>query len=133
MITRETALQFFKFCVIGVVGFVVDSAMLYVGIYALGLSRIYAALFSFPFAVTATWIGNRLYTFRNAPRLPAAQQLTKFAAICAVGLIFNRGTYWLAVTFVPFVYAHPVLGLLAGTAAGMFFNFFATRRHVFGV
>jgi len=129
---RETALQFFKFGIIGVLGFAVDSAMLYFGIYILGLGRVAAGLFSFPFAVTATWIGNRIYTFRDAPHMPAAKQLAKFATVCAVGLVFNRGTYSLLVHYVPFVYTYPVIGLLAGTAAGMFFNFFAARRHVFG-
>jgi putative flippase GtrA len=126
------ARQFFKFGVIGVLGFGVDSAFLYLGIYAFGLSRIAAGLFSFPFAVFSTWFGNRIFTFRNAPQMPAAQQLAKFAAVCAVGLVFNRGTYTLLVTYVPLVYAHPVLGLLAGTCTGMFFNFFVARRHVFG-
>jgi putative flippase GtrA len=129
---RETAQQFFKFGIVGAVGFVVDSAFLYFGIYALGFGRVTAGLFSFPFAVTATWIGNRHFTFRDAPPMPAVQQLAKFAAVCAVGLVFNRGTYSLLVSTVPFVYDHPIIGLLAGTGAGMFFNFFAARRHVFG-
>lgn len=128
-----TAKQFFKFGIVGVVGFIVDTVMLYAGIHALGLSRVAAGLFSFPFAVTATWIGNRVYTFRDAVHLPPMQQLAKFAVICAVGLVFNRGTYSLMVSTIPFVYDYPVLGLLGGTAAGMFFNFFASRRHVFGM
>ena len=95
---RETARQFFKFGIVGGVGFVIDSAFLYLGIYALGLDRVPAGLFSFPFAVTATWIGNRLFTFRHAQHIPALQQLAKFAAVCAVGLVFNRGTYSLLVS-----------------------------------
>jgi putative flippase GtrA len=132
LLRSQTLRQFLKFGLIGGLGFVVDSAFLYLGIH-LGLSRVAAGLFSFPFAVTVTWIGNRLFTFRNAPPMPAAKQLAKFTLICAVGLIFNRGTYTLLVTTVPLVYTYPILGLLAGTAAGMFFNFFAARRHVFGM
>ncbi|MFA5040701.1 MAG: GtrA family protein [Bdellovibrionales bacterium] len=130
---EKTARQFFKFGVVGVIGFIVDAVMLYVGIHGLGLGRIAAGLFSFPFAVTATWIGNRLYTFSEAARVPAMKQLTKFAVVCAIGLVFNRGTYSLMVCFLPFVYDYPIIGLLGGTAAGMFFNFFAARRHVFGM
>jgi putative flippase GtrA len=129
---RDIARQFFKFGIIGVLGFGVDSAMLYLGIYVLGLERVTAGFFSFPFAVLATWTGNRFFTFRDVPPMPAAKQLAKFAAVCAVGLVFNRGTYSLLVLYVPFVYAHPVIGLLAGTCTGMFFNFFTARRHVFG-
>ena len=131
MIERETARQFLKFGIIGGIGFVVDSAMLYFGIYALGMGRVAAGMFSFPFAVTSTWFGNRAFTFRSAPPMPAAKQLAKFTAVCAVGIIFNRGTYTLLVSTVPFVYDHPIIGLLCGTGAGMFFNFYASKKHVF--
>jgi len=128
---KTTILQFLKFGIVGVIGFIVDWIFLHVGIDALGLSRVAAGLFSFPFAVTVTWIGNRLFTFRHAKREPMARQWAKFATVCAVGIVFNRGTYSLLVSTIPLVYTYPVLGLLAGTAAGMFFNFFASRRVVF--
>lgn len=131
LLRNETSRQFFKFGIVGVVGFAVDTAFLYLGIDALGLGRVAAGFFAFPFAVTVTWIGNRLYTFRDAPHEPPAKQWAKFASVCAVGIVFNRGTYTLMVSFIPFVYAAPVLGLLGGTAAGMFFNFFASKRLVF--
>lgn len=123
--------QFFKFGLVGLVGFIVDTAFTYGGIYILGLSRIAAGFFAFPFAVTVTWIGNRLFTFREVDHEPMAKQWAKFASVCAVGIVFNRGTYSLMVSTIPFVYDYPVLGLLGGTAAGMFFNFFASKRLVF--
>jgi putative flippase GtrA len=129
----KTARQFFKFGIVGVVGFVVDTALLYFGIYALGLGRIAAGMFSFPFSVTTTWVGNRHFTFRDAAPMPWAKQLAKFAIVCAIGIVFNRGTYGLMVSTIPFVYEYPVIGLLGGTAAGMFFNFYAARKHVFGM
>jgi len=131
LINRALVIQFIKFGIVGVVGFAVDTFFLYVGIDELGLGRVAAGFFAFPFAVTVTWIGNRLFTFRDAPHEPMAKQWAKFAAVCVVGIVFNRGTYTLLVSTIPFVYAYPVIGLLAGTAAGMFFNFFASRRLVF--
>jgi len=131
LINRAIVIQFIKFGIVGVAGFAVDTFFLYVGIDELGLGRVAAGFFAFPFAVTVTWIGNRLFTFRDAPHEPMAKQWAKFAAVCVVGIVFNRGTYTLLVSTIPFVYAYPVIGLLAGTAAGMFFNFFASRRLVF--
>jgi len=128
-----TLRQFFKFGIVGALGFAVDSGLTYFGIHGLGLGPVGAALFSFPFAVTFTWLGNRLFTFRDTSSMPAAKQLMKFAAVCAIGLIFNRGTYILLVSLVPFIHTYWVLGLLAGTGAGMFFNFFVARKHVFGL
>ena len=128
---RALLIQFLKFGLVGVLGFLVDTSLLYFGIYRLGLSRIAAAMFSFPFAVTTTWFGNRIFTFPHAKRERIGQQWAKFAIVCAVGLVFNRGTYSLLVSNVGLVYKYPVLGLVAGTAAGMFFNFFVSRKLVF--
>jgi putative flippase GtrA len=131
VINRALIVQFFKFGIVGVVGFAADAALVYLGIYAFGFSRVAAGFFAFPFAVTVTWTGNRLYTFRELDHEPMAKQWAKFAVVCAVGIVFNRGTYSLLVSTIPLVYDYPVLGLLAGTAAGMFFNFFVSKRLVF--
>lgn len=131
MINRATIIEFLKFGVVGVVGFIVDTIFLYLGIYSLGLSRVAAGFFSFPFAVTSTWIGNRLFTFRHVNHEPMAKQWAKFAVVCAIGIVFNRGTYTLLVSTIPLVYDYPVLGLVAGTGVAMFFNFFASKRLVF--
>jgi len=131
VLSHRTATQFVKFGIVGGAGFVVDVAFLYIGIEALSLGRVAAGFFAFPFAVTFTWLGNRLFTFRDHAHEPMAKQWAKFAAVCAVGIVFNRGTYTLMVSAIPLVYAYPFLGLLGGTAAGMLFNFFASKRLVF--
>jgi putative flippase GtrA len=128
---RRLVVEFMKFGTIGVVGFGVDWLLTYLGIYGFGWNRYVSGYFAFPFAVSVTWIGNRLFTFKNAEREPMAKQWAKFASVCAVGFVLNRGTYSLLLTFVPLAYAHPVIGLLGGTAAGMFFNFFSSKKLVF--
>ena len=128
---HPTVREFVKFGIVGVGGFIVDTACLYFGIDVLGLGRVAAGFFAFPFAVTATWIGNRLFTFGHKTHEPMATQWAKFASVCAVGIIFNRGTYSLMVSTIPLVYDYPVIGLLGGTATGMFFNFFASKKLVF--
>jgi putative flippase GtrA len=127
------AREFAKFGIVGFIGFLVDALFLQVGLHVVHLGKVAAGYFSFPFAVTVTWLGNRLFTFRHVEHEPMAKQLGKFVVVCSVGLIFNRGTYSLCVLFVPLINAYPVLGLVAGTAAGMFFNFFASKKVVFVV
>jgi len=128
---RETLIQFLKFGTIGVIGFVFDTALVYFGVDVLGFSHTGAGFFSFPFVATFTWVGNRLFTFANAPRGNRRKQWMRFLMVCGIGLVFNRGTYALLVNLVPLVYEHLFLGLIAGTAAGMFFNFFASKKLVF--
>lgn len=126
-----TAKQFFKFGVVGFFGFFVDAGFLHVGLDWLGLNHYAAAFFSFPFAATFTWFGNRLFTFRDKTEGSAHAQWMRFLSVCAGGIVLNRGTYSLLTATVPLVYTYPTLGLLAGTAAGMFFNFFLSRKLVF--
>lgn len=123
--------QFIKFGMIGVMGFIVDFVMLTVGIEILHLGRYAAAFFSFPFAITATWLGNRHFTFRGQSRHSAREEFLRFVSVCALGLVINRGTYSLVITLVPIAYTHPILGLIAGTGTGMFFNFFLSKKLVF--
>jgi putative flippase GtrA len=133
---RSTIAQFIKFGTVGGAGFFLDNILIYAGMHGLGLSPIAAGLFSFPFVVVFTWLGNRLYTFRDSKPMPMHVQLARFVAVCAIGLIFNRGTYSLLVGEVPLVMVYtllgvPVIAVIAGTAAGMFFNFFASKKLVF--
>ncbi len=128
---RKTFFQFLKFGTIGAIGFVLDNAFVYFGIYILGFSHANAALFSFPFVATFTWIGNRIFTFQEASRSDGHKQWARFLIVCAIGLVFNRGTFIYLDRTVALVHAYPVLGLMAGTAAAMFFNFFASKKLVF--
>jgi putative flippase GtrA len=128
---RDLIIQFLKFGIIGMLGFVVDWCFFHIALDRLGFNRYTSAAFSFPFAVTATWIGNRLFTFRGQNSGSVHMQWLRFFAVCAVGFIINRGTFSLLTCSIPLVYQYPVLGLLGGTGAGMFFNFFFARKLVF--
>lgn len=139
-IDKKTVIQFSKFAIIGGIGFIFDYALVHLAILVLGMKPVYAGLFSFPFVVTFTWAGNRFFTFHDAAHEAFGKQLVKFATVCAIGLVFNRGAYSLVVSFLPITYTNPLgiplldiptIGLIAGTATGMFFNFFAAKKLVF--
>jgi putative flippase GtrA len=55
-----------------------------------------------------------------------------FLAVNLVGFACNYGAYAALITSVPVVAANPVLGVAAGSLAGMVGNFFLSRRFVFG-
>jgi len=123
--------QFSRFAIIGGLGFIVDVCLLYFAIYVLDFGRIAASLFSFPFAVTFTWFGNRCFTFKDAERTPMFSQWKQFFVVCTIGLVINRGVYAISVLSVPFIYDYPIIGVILGTGSAMFFNFFASKRFVF--
>jgi putative flippase GtrA len=131
----RTLLQFLRFGVVGTVGFVVDTAVLYAGL-ALGLGLYGGRAVSYLAAATTTWALNRAWTFRGQGqgqgRAPAMRQWALFVAINLVGFAFNYGTYAALVAGVAFVAQYPVIGVAAGSLAGMLGNFLLSRRFVFG-
>jgi len=124
------ALQFLQFGMVGTIGFVVDTAVLYAGL-ALGLGLYGGRALSYVAAATTTWALNRAWTFRAADRTPAARQWAVFVLVNLLGFACNYGTYAVLVASLPVVAAHPVLGVAAGSLAGMVGNFVLSRRYVF--
>lgn len=131
MLQKPVVIQFFKFGLVGFLGLAVDTAMVYLAIHGFGWNPIVSAIFSFPFAVTATWLANRSFTFRDAPRGAIHQEWLRFFLVCSIGFVINRGVYTAIVLNFPLAYEQPVIALFGGAVAGMFFNFFVSRKWVF--
>lgn len=122
--------QFAKFGAVGVVGLLVDTAVLYAGL-GLGLAFFAARLPSFLVAATATWALNRAFTFRGAADEPLHRQWARFVAANAFGGVVNYAVSVGLEANVAVVEAHPILAVAAGSLAGMVFNFAASKRLVF--
>lgn len=121
--------QFLKFGVVGVIGFLIDTTVVYSLRAALGLYG--AGAVSYLVAATGNWVLNRIWTFRGQGRHKAHHQWALFLLTNLVGFALNRGTYALLVTFSPLCYAQPVFAVAAGAIAGMFVNFGMARTVVF--
>jgi len=128
---NEGTRQFLRFSLIGVVGFVVDSAVLMLAMKALGLDPYSGRVVSFFVAATATWSLNRRFTFTVVDRRPLVVQWFRFVGANAVGGAVNYGIYAVLVTFVPLITKHPVLGVAVGAVAGLVFNFSISKFWVF--
>ena len=123
--------QLLRFAAIGTLAFLVDTAALYFALGVLGLDKYAGRILSFLTAATFTWAMNRRFTFPEARGAPMARQWLEFLAANGVGGLVNYGVYALLVTYVDRVAAYPVLGVAAGSLAGMSFNFGASRGWVF--
>ena len=122
--------ELLRFGVVGVAGFVVDAAVLLAAI-ALGLGPWFGRVVSYLAAASTTFALNRAWTFRTAARTAPVRQWALFLAVNLVGFAFNYGTYAALIATVPLVAANPVLGVAAGSLAGMVGNFILSRRFVF--
>jgi putative flippase GtrA len=128
--SRDTSRQLLRFAVIGAVAFVVDASVLLVARDVVGLGLYLGRLCSFLIAATFTWALNRRFTFADEDT-PRVSQWGRFLAANAVGGVVNYAVYAVLVTLVPVVSAYPVLGVAAGSLAGLLFNFTASKKWVF--
>lgn len=126
--------RFLRFALVGAAGFVVNEAALAFALKLLGLNAYSGGIFSFFVAVTFTWWGNRMLTFRaHAARGPAAMaaEWGKFVLANGLGFLVNYGIYAGLIRFAPPPANNPFLALACGTVAGLFFNFALSKRLVF--
>lgn len=124
------AQDFLRFGVVGTIGFVVDTAVLYGAIW-LGAGLYLGRAISYVSAATTTWALNRAWTFRGRGGGPVHRQWALFVVVNLGGFVLNYGTYAAMVSTMPFVAANPVIGVAAGSIVGMFANFFLSRGLVF--
>jgi putative flippase GtrA len=121
--------QFVQFAIIGAGGFVWDTAVVYatapfIGPYAAGVV-------SFLIVGCINWLANRYWTYRHLNHDAMHRQVVMFLIANAVGFVLNRGTYIALIATQPLFRHHLILAIAAGAAAGMFMNFFLSRRLVF--
>jgi putative flippase GtrA len=124
-----TLVQFLRFGVVGVIGFLVDTATVYGLRVSLGLYG--AGAVAYVVAASGNWLLNRIWTFRGRGAGPAHRQWALFMTTNLLGFALNRGAYALLVTFVALCAAQPVYAVAAGAVVGMFLNFHMSRSVVF--
>lgn len=123
--------QLVRFSIVGSLGFLVDAGVLHLLIAGVGGDLYVSRLFSFLAAASFTWAMNRRFTFGAADHR-SGRQWARFITVNAVGGAINYAVYAILVATQPAVAALPVLGVAAGSLAGLAVNFTASRTLVFG-
>jgi putative flippase GtrA len=125
---------FLRFAFVGALGFLVDLAMLWLGLEVLKLGAYTARLLSFALTVTFTWAANRHMTFgetRARTWQGMAREWARFVAVNSLGLAVNYAVYAALVTYAEGWLAVPYVAAACGSAAGLVFNYAASSRLVF--
>ena len=124
------ASQFLNFALVGGLGFLVDAACLQAFLNIAGLDPYLGRAGSFLVAVTFTWAMNRKFTFQSSDQR-FVREWSRFFAANSLGAIVNLGVYGVLVGTSDLVSSHPVLGVAAGSVAGLAVNFMGSRFLVF--
>ncbi|BEU99772.1 GtrA family protein [Novosphingobium olei] len=120
---------FLRFALVGAAGFLVDAGVLALAV-SMGAGLFAGRALSYLVAATFTWACNRRFTFA-ATQAPSVGEWARFLVANAGGGIVNLGVYSALVVAVPLVAHAPVLGVAAGSIAGLTVNFLLSRRFVF--
>ncbi|WP_024352471.1 GtrA family protein [Aurantimonas coralicida] len=125
---RALLVQVGRFALVGVAGFAINALIVHLVIPTTG--PVWAQAIAFPVAVTATWWLNRRYTF-DSSRKGWLAEWAQYVGANILGWLATNLAYLVLVLGMSYFYDRPLIALAVGAAAGMGFNFIASRRLVF--
>jgi putative flippase GtrA len=122
--------KFFRFCLVGAVGFAADFLTLYLLTQRTSIGPIVGRLASFLIAATVTWKLNRSFTF-SSKNSGMYGEWMRYILTTLIGGLVNIGVYkmWLLKTDGSAL--NLLIGVVLGSAAAMLFNFFILTKAVF--
>jgi len=119
--------EFFRFVVVGCLGFVVDAGVVFV-LSEAGVSAVLARIPALAAAIFTTWILNRTLTFRvNAPK--SRGEVVRYIAVALSSAALN---FLLYAALVVMMGVWPVIAVAVSTIALLFYSFFGYQRFAFG-
>jgi len=121
--------NFIRFGLVGTSGLFWDTATVYTVKHVANLYV--AGTLGFFVAATANWGLNRVWTYRDRAHSPAHLQWMRFLVANLVGFVFNRGIFFTLISISGLCQRQPIVGIIAGSAAGLCFNYFLSKRFVF--
>jgi dolichol-phosphate mannosyltransferase len=124
--------EFVKFCLVGLTGLVVDTAVLVSLVDHVSLDPRFAAVFAFAGAVSWNYLFNRIWAFESGRSAPVSRSYVFFVSICLGGLGVRIGVMHLLIEYAGMgVKPWYILASFVGIAAATVFNFLGSRYVAF--
>jgi putative flippase GtrA len=121
-----------RFILVGIIGFVVDAAVLHVLVTGTGARPMAGRVGSFVCASFVTWRLNRRYTFAGRSiGSGSISEWLRYLWASGVGAVVNYSVFAALVLTLPIVAGTPTLGVAAGSLVGMIVNFTLYKVLVF--
>jgi len=126
-LAREVSL----FAIGGVVGFLVDAAIVEVLVRQAGWNPYMARVPSFLVAASVTWAWNRYLSFAHRRGRDRRREWLRWVGVMSLGAGVNYGIYAVLIALSATIRAWPAAGVAAGSALAAVVNFTGARRIVF--
>ncbi len=117
--------RFFKFCLVGTSGVLVNEGLLWILRQFTGLPLLLSSAISIEASIISNFMLNNFFTFRDR-RLPGVlsfvKRVGKYNTVCLGGLAINMGVLWFLTNALGI---HYLLSNLVGIALATFWNYLA--------
>lgn len=115
----------------GVIGFVVDAAVVQTLVSLAGWNPYAARLVSFLAAATVTWLFNRHFTFREERHYGLLGEWLRWMVAMSGGFVVNYSVYAALVFNVGIMRELPALAVAVGSLAGFLVNYASSRLWIY--
>jgi|GEM_PF-339437 len=122
--------QLLRFGLVGFAGYVVDSTVLYGGLF-IGLGPAWGRLVSFMCAVCLTWLLNRRFTFQRRSEHNLFNEALSYLGVMLVGGFLNLLIYGLIMNSMSYHLALPAFAVAIGALVGLAANFLLTKNFIY--
>jgi putative flippase GtrA len=123
--------QLLRFGMVGVAGFLIDVAVLYMALALLGTGPYTGRALSYLVAASSTWYLNRRVTFADSRSTAPGPEWLKFVFFNVGGGSLNYATYAAWLHYAGSSSLAPAWGVALGSLAGLCLNFTLSRQLVF--
>jgi putative flippase GtrA len=124
-------LAFIRFGLVGTAGFIVHATMLHLMVDVVGVNAYAGWLAGFTVAVTATFLLNRAFTFRQPNHHGPLGQALLYLMVQGAGAATNFAAYAAAIVLVPQLRHALLIPLALGSIAGLCLNFLGAKHLAF--
>lgn len=120
-----------KFALVGGIGFVVDSVTFSIIYQNYELELLTVRIIAFILAVLTTWLGNRLFTFRDRTHIETITQMRRFFLSASLSALPNLLVFKVMSALLAETSWGVYIAFVAGVGVGMVSNFLLSDRWVF--
>ncbi len=113
----------------GGLGFFVEAAIIFIIQTWFDYLIVYARAFSFPPALFATWICNRIFVFSSHQKVGV--EIFKYVVTQVIGALLNLAVFEFLILSYSLFREYAILALAAGSAVGLVSNFLISLLWVF--
>jgi putative flippase GtrA len=120
-----------RFAIVGAIGFAIDGGVMQLLTATTGTSPLIARAFSFPLALSVTWVLNRAWTFPTGRVRALLSQYRRYLGVQIAGFIINYALFAALVQSGGIWQQQPLLALVIGGFVSMITTYALSRLLVF--